>query len=159
MNIDQLTTTQLAILTLLRAKDKDNGLYAPIPGLTHLVKELFAVKMTPLGDDLLDELKFEPDNYGPFDETVYAALEDLTSSDFIKLESTKSGTIIKLTRKGRELSDQIWGSLKDDVIGLISFVKLNFNHLSSEKLLEKIYSAYPEMTVHSKSKVALKYRH
>ena len=156
--IEQFSTTQLAILSLLRAKDDKNVQYAPIPGVTHVVKELFAIKKTKLGNDLLDELKFEPDNYGPFDETISAALEDLNSIGLIEVDSIKSSRRIKLTMKGREISDTIWDSLRDDVKGLVSYVKINFNSLSTEGLLEKIYALYPDMTVNSKSRVALKYQ-
>ncbi|WP_321504248.1 hypothetical protein [uncultured Methanoregula sp.] len=157
--IENLSTTQLAILSLLRAKNKNNIEYAPIPGVTHVVKELFALKNTKLGNDLLDELKFEPDNFGPFDETVSAALEDLNSIGLIKVDMIGSSKQIALTQKGKELSDNIWTMLDDEVKGLISFTKINFNNLSTEGLLEKIYALYPEMTVNSKSRVALKYRH
>lgn len=157
--IEQLSTTQLAILALLRAKDDNNIQYAPIPGMTHVVKELFAIKKTNLGNDLLDELSFEPDNFGPFDETIYAALEDLNSIGLIEVDSMKSSKKIRLTRRGEKVSDEIWDSLRDDVKGLISYVKINFNSLSPEGLLDKIYAAYPEMTVNSKSRVALRYRH
>jgi len=157
--IENLSTTQLAILSLLKAKNRKNIEYAPIPGVTHVVKELFALKNTKLGNELLDELNFEPDNFGPFDETVSAALEDLNAIGLIRVDTIGSSRQIQLTQKGRELSDTIWDVLDDDVKGLVSYIKINFNNLSTEGLLNKIYALYPEMTVNSKSRVALKYRH
>ncbi|MGD0954337.1 MAG: hypothetical protein ABR985_18420 [Methanotrichaceae archaeon] len=157
-NIDSFTPTQRAILILLESEDKNGVKYSPIPGSTHLVKELFAVSKDNLGKKLIPELRFEPDNFGPFDETIYAALESLKDSGFVYIESSPHHNKIKLTDKGKMISDDLWARLKDDVKILFSYTKRNFNHLSSEQLLEKIYSAYPEMTVNSISKVADKYR-
>ena len=47
MDIKELSPAQRAILTLLNARDNKGNEKAPIPGITHLVKELFAIKMTP----------------------------------------------------------------------------------------------------------------
>ena len=155
----ELSKTQMAIITLLRAEDINKVKYSSIPGKTHLVKELFAIQKTTLGQEILTELKFEPDNFGPFDETIYAALDSLANVGYVKLDfSAKRRVNISLTPKGRILSDEIWGKVRDDIKSLFTYVKINYNHLSSEKLLEKIYSAYPEMAKFSKAKIANKYR-
>jgi DNA-binding PadR family transcriptional regulator len=154
-----LTPTQLAILVLLRAEDIKGNAYSAIPGKTHLVKEIFAIQKTAIGEKLLPELKFEPDNYGPFDETIYAALDGLKDAGFVTFDSTSNNYVkIALTEKGKETSDHFWKKLKDEVKSIFKYVKINFNHLSSENVLEKIYAAYPELTVNSLSKVADKYR-
>ncbi len=158
INDNALTSTQLAIITLLKAKDINAEEFAPIPGNIHLVKELFAMKNTDIGNKLLDELNFEPDNFGPFDETIFAALDDLRNAELVEYVTSKDNAKIKLTTKGERLSEKIWGKLREDVKSVISYVKINFNHISSEKLLDKIYSAYPEMAKYSLSKVARKYQ-
>jgi hypothetical protein len=158
MDIKELSPVQIAILTLLTAKDINGKKQAPIPGVTHLVKELFAIKMTPLGDKLLSDLKFEPDNYGPFDETIQAALDDLSKAGLIGLYPTGKHVKIKITSSGSDLSKSIWGKLRDEIISLFTYVKMNYNHLSTNELLDRIYCAYPEMTKNSISKVAEKYR-
>jgi DNA-binding PadR family transcriptional regulator len=153
------TPTQLAILVLLRAEDIKGNEYSAIPGKTHLVKELFAVQKTALGEKLLPDLKFEADNFGPFDETIYAALDSLRDAGFVTFDSSSSSYVkINLTNKGKETSDYFWKKLKDEVKSIFKYVKINFNHLSSENVLEKIYASYPELTVNSLSKVAEKYR-
>jgi uncharacterized protein YwgA len=158
MDVNELSPVQIAILTLLKSKNINGVECTPIPGMTHIVKELFAIKMTPLGDKLLSDLSFEPDNYGPFDETIYAALDDLSRAGLVGLEDTGSYVRIKLTEKGQKLEDIIWKKLRNDIVSLFTYVKMNYNHLSSNELLDKIYSAYPEMTKYSISKVAEKYR-
>ena len=153
------TPTQLAILVLLRAEDIKGNEYSAIPGKTHLVKELFAVQKTALGEKLLPDLKFEADNFGPFDETIYAALDSLRDAGFVTFDSSSSSYVkINLTNKGKETSDYFWKKLKDEVKSIFKYVKINFNHLSSENVLERIYASYPELTVNSLSKVADKYR-
>jgi len=153
------TTTQRAILVLLRSQDKNHKSYSPIPGNLHVVKELFAIHQTDLGKKLIPELKFEPDNFGPWDETIFDALDALRDGGFISFDATTSRhRRIELTEKGKVVSDDLWNRLKDDVKDLFYYAKANFNHLSSEQLLKKIYSAYPEMAQNSISKVANEYR-
>jgi uncharacterized protein YwgA len=158
INESTLTSTQLAIITLLKAKDINGKYFAPIPGNIHLVKELFAIKNTDMGNQLLDELNFEPDNFGPFDETIFAALDELKDAGLVEYVQSKNNAKIKLTMEGERLTEKIWNKLREDVKAVITFVKVNFNHISSEKLLDKIYSVYPEMAKHSLSKVAKKYQ-
>lgn len=158
MDIKELSPVQVAILTLLRAKDINGEKRAPIPGMTHLVKELFAIKMTPLGDRLLPDLNFEPDNYGPFDETISAALQDLSQAGLVGLDSAGKHVRIRITSKGKDLTEKIWENLKEEIISLFTYVKINYNHLSTNALLDRIYCAYPEMTKNSISKVAKKYK-
>jgi DNA-binding PadR family transcriptional regulator len=155
----ELSPVQLAIIVLLRSEDIKGNKYSPIPGKTHLIKELFAICKTELGEKILKDLKFEPDNFGPFDESIYAALDNLKEAGYVEFDPASSHYVkISLTKKGRQESDNVWKVIKDDIKFLFTYVKTNYNHLSSQKLLEKIYSAYPEMAVFSKSKIAEKYR-
>lgn len=155
---DPFTNTQRAILVLLNSEDRNNKKYSPIPGRIHLVKELFAIRQTKLGESILRELNFEPDNFGPYDEAIFAALDDLVESGYVAIGGTPQRSKIGLTDKGKKVSDVIQSRLKEDIKSLFTYTKKNFNHLSSEKLLDKIYSAYPKMAVNSKSKIAQKYR-
>lgn len=157
MQDDRFTNTQRAILILLECEDKNGKRNSPIPGRMHLVKELFAISQSNLGEKLIPDLRFEPDNFGPFDETIFAALEGLVDGGFVSIDSTPRQKI-RLTDKGKAISEALWPRLKDEVKVLFSYTKRNFNHLTSEQLLERIYSAHPEMTINSLSKVADKYR-
>ena len=153
-----LTPAQIATLALLEAPDKSGRQKAPIPGRIHLVKEIFAVHSTDLGKRLLPDLRFEPDNFGPFDETVFAALDELTDLGLVETVATAGRGEIRLTAKGEAFADPMWGRMKADVQGLITYVKVNYNHRSSNSVLHEIYSAFPEMTRNSISPVAQKYR-
>ncbi|RLG24112.1 hypothetical protein DRN76_04435 [Methanosarcinales archaeon] len=159
MNINDLTSTQIAIIALLAAKDIHGKDFAPIPGRIHIVKEVFAFKKTDIGDELLDELEFEPDNFGPFDETIFAAIDELNDAKLVKFVKLNGHSKIELTEDGKHIANEIWKNLRSDIKTIIEYVKVNFNHISSEKLLDKIYSLYPEMAKYSVSKVARKYQY
>ena len=108
MNVSDLTSTELAILALLRTQDINGKDYAPIPGRIHLVKEIFAIRETNIGRQLLDELEFEADNFGPFDETVFAALDELSDANLVGFTPSKGHSKIVLTDQGKHISDEIW---------------------------------------------------
>ncbi|MBI5001205.1 MAG: hypothetical protein HZB92_06755 [Euryarchaeota archaeon] len=155
MNIEELTPAQICILTLLKAPDINNVKNAPIPGRIHLTKEIFAFSTTPLGKKLLTDLNFEPDNFGPFDETIFAAVDELYDAKIINYyQISKNKMCIKLSTKGEKLATTLWNKLKDDVKNTFIYIKKNFNHHSSEYVLQQIYRAYPQMTKYSISNVA-----
>jgi|WetSurMetagenome_2_1015567.scaffolds.fasta_scaffold31176_3 hypothetical protein len=156
------TRPERAILILLKAEDKKNTQYASIPGNIHLDKELFAVWKTELGKKLLPDLNFEPDNFGPYDETIFAVLKGLVDAQFVSVEPSRSGNKMSLTDTGKKAADELWAELEArnryDILDLFTYVKRNLNHLSSDRLLEKIYTAHPEMLDNSISKIADKIR-
>ena len=158
MNRPDLTSTQLAILAMIRAKDKNGVDYAPIPGRIHLVKELFAIYTTDVGKKVLKDLRFEPDNFGPFDETIFAGLDELTDAGLVKTVAEKNVAKIELTPAGKRVIDNLWAKIRPEIKQVIEYVKHNYNHKSSETVLKDIYAAHPEMAVNSLSKVAIKYK-
>ena len=156
--LNKLTPAQIATLALLEAPDKNGKTRAPIPGRIHLVKELFAIRTTDLGKRLLPDLEFEADNFGPFDETVFAALDELSDLGLVETVATTRRGEIRLTPKGAIISTDLWKRLREEVRGLLSYVKANYNHRSADSVLHEIYSAFPEMTKNSISPVAERYR-
>lgn len=158
VNLKDLTPTQVGILALSKATDKGGREAAPIPGRIHLVKELFAIHSTPTGGKLFPDLRFEADNFGPFDEAVFQALDELQDAGLLKQVPVDSRQEIRLTESGKALADQLWTKLKPEVRDLVSFVKVNYNHRSADAVLHEIYAAFPEMTKNSVSPVADKYR-
>lgn len=158
LNAEDLTPAQLAVLALLKAPDAKGRDGASIPGRIHLAKELFAIQTTPLGKRLLPELEFEADNYGPFDEVVFAALDTLQDAGLVEFETSDVASRIKLTARGRQFVDEVWRRMKEEVRTLLGYVKSTYNDLSSTELLHKIYAAYPELADNSISPVAQKYR-
>ncbi len=155
-----LSPTQLAILVLLRAEDiKGKGIFCDSWKNTFSQRTICCQENYPLGRNYYPDLKFEADNFGPFDETIYAALDSLRDAGYVTFDPSSNNYVkINLSEKGKETADYFWKKLKDEVKSIFKYVKINFNHLSSENVLEKIYAAYPELTINSISKVADKYR-
>ena len=83
----------------------------------------------------------------------------LTSFALVKFVKLNGHSKIELTEDGKHIANEIWKNLRSDIKTIIEYVKVNFNHISSEKLLDKIYSLYPEMAKYSVSKVARKYQY
>jgi len=152
------SSTHIAILVLLRAPDREENKFSSIPGIVHIIKELFVIWKTPLGKDLLDELYFESDNYGPYDETIELALNNLRDAGYVNITKIEKLNQINLTDKGKYISNQYWNTIRGEIVNLFKYTKINYNHLSSDQFLDKIYSAYPEYTKYSISKIADKYR-
>lgn len=132
---------------LLRAPDIEGNKFAQILGRPHLIKELFIIWKTPLGNDLLDELHFEPDNSGPYDETIELALNNLRDAGYVNINKSGKPNQINLTDKGKDISDRYWNQIRGEIVNLFRYTKTNYNHLSSYKLAKKIYSAYPEYII------------
>lgn len=155
---EELTPTEIAILSLIRAKDARGKDFSPIPGRIHLVKELFSLAKTQLGERLVPELAFEAEKFGPFDETVIAALDKLEDAQIVEVASRGANAEIRLTSRGRQLASNLWDRMRGDVRGLISYVKANYNHKSSDAVLEEIYAAFPDYAKYSLSRLANKYK-
>jgi len=157
--LDDFSDAQIAILLLLRSENRRGDKYSSIPTKMHLQKELFAIQQTPLGRIMLSDLKFEALDYGPYDEAIVTALNDLANAGYVILEQTSNNSVkTSLSHKGKSETDDLWDQTRDDVKSLFTYTKKTFNNLTSEQLLEKIYAAHPDMTKYSKSKVAQKYR-
>lgn len=157
--LDDFSDTQIAILLLLRAENTNGEKYSPIPTKIHLQKELFAIQQTPLGEELLGDLNFEPLDWGPYDETVSTALDDLVNAGYVILDPTSNNSVrTRLSEKGKRETDDLWEHTKENVKSLFIYSKMAFNHLSSIELLRRIYAAHPDMTKYSKSKIADRYR-
>lgn len=154
MQITDLTPVEVGILSLIRAPDRNGQEWAPIPGRIHLVKELFAIQRTKLGEKLLPDLSFEPDNFGPFDETIVAALDDLEDGGFVRIVDTRTRGLITVTEEGRAVADEIWAKMNETAKSLVVYTKYKFNHLSSQDVLRQIYSAFPAMAKASQSPIA-----
>lgn len=127
MNSNELTSTQVAILMMLKAKDIEGIDSAPIPGRIHLVKELFAFQKTDIGSVLLSGLKFEADNFGPFDESIFAALDELVDARLVTSQVSHDFSKIKLTNAGEELANGIWKKVKPEIRDLITVIKGTYN--------------------------------
>ena len=113
----------------------------PVNGYTKLQKMMFVIS------DMLgkaDEYGFEPDNYGPYSETVTEEAHGLVDVGVLY-----EGNEISLTDVGRRLAKNIVRTRDKRVIKAIAGHKEMFNDMTTKELLSYVYATYPTMTTRS----------
>jgi uncharacterized protein YwgA len=149
--MDNLSSPEQAIIALLYCKGKNQQVADPIFGKTILVKLLFLLWKNKITSQRFNDFAFEPYHYGPYDDRIDLALDELSIRELI---STDSGNKfrIALTRKGISEARNIWENLSIDEKRVICDIKKTFGSMSIDKLLKSIYAAYPEYAIESKYK-------
>jgi len=93
--------------------------------------------------------KFVPYDYGPFDQAVYAGLDDLARSDLASIQSTGRYRVYGLSRSGRAEGSRILATLqpatREYVVNVANWVR----QLSFQQLVASIYNKYPDMKANS----------
>ena len=144
MDIKELSPVQIAILTLLKSKNFKGEENAPIPGMTHLVKELFAIKMTPLGDQLLSDLSFWSLAYCSFAPHLEPWL---LAKDSVAATIRTQKTVPGIFKQKERLLEKYYGIKFHDIFKHETFkwaVKYNYIDYSQEWLEFVIEKIYPE---------------
>jgi len=150
MSSDALTPTESIILTLLFSPGK-NKKAEPIRGKISVAKQIFILWKNPILSKRLDDIEFEPYDFGPWSDTIEVAIDELKARDLIKGTGTDP-IIYSLTNKGKNDAMHLWNELSDQEKSIIIDVKRNLNSLTTKNLLRIIYSAYPEYAKESKYK-------
>jgi uncharacterized protein len=93
--------------------------------------------------------KFVPYDYGPFDQSVYAGLDELARRNLASIQSTGRYRVYGLSQagqvEGRRLLETINPAARDYVANVANWVR----QLSFQQLVAAIYNKYPEMKVNS----------
>ncbi len=92
---------------------------------------------------------FEPYHYGPFDQTVYDELLELTSEDFVEIVPEHTWNSYRLTETGQQEGEKILSSLQGKAQDFIRQASEFVRSLSFEQLVSAIYKAYPKMQENS----------
>lgn len=151
---------QLLPLALMYAHHKE-----PIEGRTRLQKMIFLLQKKFEEEEgelpISDKYRFTPYDYGPFSQPLYADLDELRGKDDVGegLINERSATFdqgkIKyqyvLTRTGISFIED---ELADDptfreILDVAEEIKEEFNHLSLQEVIERVYSEYPEYAENS----------
>jgi len=146
--MSDLSPLEELTLLLLEAPSRKSGGRDPIPGRTHLAKELFLLWKSPVFASQLKSVRFEPGRFGPWTEAISVAMDELVSRDLVSV-STGKASVIRLTAGGAKTAEKLWITLSPERRAVLTDVKSNLNPLSTEGLLDRIYSAYPEYAVSS----------
>lgn len=143
------------ILSILYAPDQ-SGNSRPIYGMTRFMKSCFLVDRK-LEENLgiSTDFNFGPGKYGPLDEGVYAALDQLIDEDLVKHEEEDehsgryNGVRFSLTEDGMDSGANHWEGLTSDERSLLRWVKYKHTLKKLGTLLSFVYNQYPDMTEES----------
>ena len=149
MTGDELTPFEELTLLLLYAPDHPGGRGKPVPGKTHLAKELFLLWNNEAFRPMFRGVRFEPYRFGPWSDSIDSALDELASRDAVRVRPAGRAQVISLTITGESLADSLWARARPETRAVLMDVKANLNPLSTDALLTRIYSAYPEFATAS----------
>lgn len=168
-----------AILLLLYAKGTTGEANEKIRGITRLEKLIYLLRENKTSWKFLEEISFEPYDYGPFSSDVYDGVEALKSYGLLKVETmpieyyseiadgiigeqdgatedsyfdkeSDKVEIYSLTEKGLEVAEALFHELLDEEKEGIGSTKLRFNSMPFLSLLRYVYSRHPESATKSK---------
>lgn len=142
------------LLGLIYADDN-----SPVEGRTRLQKMLFIFQQEiedKLNLNLTQGYEFQAYDYGPFAPDMYQDLETLIADDLVVEEKKEFDDRVKykyrITDEGKEVvkhhledSDEFEEFLKE-----AESLKSQFNSLSLQELIDKVYSKYPKFARNSK---------
>lgn len=92
---------------------------------------------------------FVPYDYGPFDQAVYAGIDDLARRNLASVQNTGRYRVYELSQAGqiewRRLLETIQPAVRQYVANVAQWVR----QLSFQQLVAAIYNRYPDMKVNS----------
>jgi hypothetical protein len=137
--------TKSEILLAGLAAGGENATYTPVQ-----VQKLFFLldreASSTLGGPFF---KFVPYDYGPFDQAVYAGLDDLARRNLVMIQSTGRYRVYSLSQAGRLEGRRLLSALQPSARDYVSNVANWVRQLSFQQLVASIYNKYPEMKVNS----------
>jgi hypothetical protein len=92
---------------------------------------------------------FVPYDYGPFDQAVYAGLDDLARCDLALIQNTGRYRVYGLAQAGHQEGRRLLEALQPNAREYISNVANWVRQLSFQQLVAAIYNRYPEMKANS----------
>lgn len=147
--MEELTDGERFLISLLYAPGARGRIAEAINGRVILAKLLFLLWKNPVTHPLLEEVHFEPYDYGPWSDWIDVSLDELTLRGYVTQEPGEA-TRIALTARGIQEGRQVYQALDADRRAVVEDVKANFGSLSTDALLERVYAAYPEYATASK---------
>ena len=137
--------TRSEILLAGLAAGGENATYSPVQ-----VQKLFFMldreASAALGGPFF---KFAPYDYGPFDQAVYAELDDLARQNLASIQPNGRYRVYSLSQAGHIEGRRLLSALQPGVRDYVSNVAHWVRQLSFQQLVASIYNKYPEMKVNS----------
>jgi uncharacterized protein len=93
--------------------------------------------------------KFVPYDYGPFDQAVYAGLDDLARRNLASVQNTGRYRVYGLSQSGQIEGRRLLETLQPAAREYLSNVARWVRQLTFQQLVASIYNRYPEMKANS----------
>jgi hypothetical protein len=137
--------TRSEILLAGLAAGGENATYTPVQ-----VQKLFFLLDREAAASLGGpHFHFVPYDYGPFDQAVYAGLDDLARRDMASVQSTGRYRVYGLSQAGRAEGQKILSTLHPNTRDYVANVASWVRQLSFQQLVAAIYNKYPDMKANS----------
>ena len=137
--------TRSEILLAGLAAGGENATYTPVQ-----VQKLFFLldreASTALGGPFF---RFVPYDYGPFDQAVYAGLDDLAQRNLALVQPTGRYRVYGLSQAGHREGQRLLSVLSPSARHYVSNVANWVRQLSFQQLVASIYNRYPDMKANS----------
>lgn len=92
---------------------------------------------------------FVPYDYGPFDQSVYAGIDDLARRNLASVQSTGRYRVYGLSQSGQAEGRRILEGLQPATREYVGNVARWVRQLTFQQLVASIYNKYPEMKANS----------
>jgi hypothetical protein len=137
--------TRSEILLAGLAAGGENATYTPVQ-----VQKLFFLldreASAALGGPFFN---FVPYDYGPFDQAVYAGLDELARRNLALVQQPDRYRVYGLAQAGHQEGQRLLSSLQPNVREYVANVAGWVRQLSFQQLVAAIYNRYPEMRANS----------
>ena len=136
-----IPTTAKWILLMLYVGGNIRKYNEPVMGKIRLLKEIFILKkQAKIKEDIYE---FVPYKYGPFSSEFLRDLDYLIQNKFVIQREGFGGIIYELTTEGLKLAETYYNEIDDSIKRRIFGIKVRFNKMPLNELLEYVYSVYP----------------
>ncbi|MUV49295.1 type II toxin-antitoxin system antitoxin SocA domain-containing protein [Haloarcula sp. CBA1122] len=152
VELSDLSEREKWILRLLYAPIEGGS--SSIEGKTRIVKGLFLIDrmfQNKLGGFAGTGFEFQPYKYGPFDESIYHALDRLEEDNLIEkhVNGQYQGNEFRLTVDGERLAREAFEELDEEEQELLIWIKGKHINQPVAQLLSFVYNRYPDMAENS----------
>jgi len=140
--VEIIPKTAKWILLMLFAGGNIRKYNEPISGRIRLLKEIFLLKQqAKIKEDIYE---FRPYKYGPFANEFLKDMDFLKENGYILEREGLGGLIYQLTPKGIKHADVLYDELDENIKRRLFGIKVRFNDMALNDLLDYVYSTYPK---------------